>query len=126
RVLKRARAAQVEPTLILSSPYRRAVETSEEAADALDYKGKIVRTEALVPDASPTAVWDELRARRDESPVILASHEPLMSSTVAYLLNAPGLMVDMKKAALVRIDCDSFGSEPRGVLRWMLTPSLSQ
>ena len=125
RVLKRARAAEIAPGVIISSPYRRAVETAEEAVAALGYKGKIVLSSALVPDGTPAAVWDEIRARRDESSILLSSHEPLMSSTVAYLLGAPTLMVDMKKAALVRIDCEGFGSSPYGVLKWMLTPALA-
>jgi phosphohistidine phosphatase len=54
----------------------------------------------------------------------MASHEPLMSSLTAYLLGCPAMQVDMKKAALVRIDLDRFGPEPRGLLKWMLTPSV--
>jgi phosphohistidine phosphatase len=123
RVLKRANAAGVEPGVILSSPYRRALETAEIAADALAYRGKVVRTEALVPNASPREVWEEIRARRNEAAILLASHEPLMSSTLALFLASPALLVDMKKAALARVDCDRFGAEPRGVLKWMLTPA---
>jgi hypothetical protein len=29
----------------------------------------------------------------------------------------------MKKGALLRLDCDRIGTEPRGVLKWMLTPA---
>lgn len=112
------------PGLILSSPYRRAEETAEIAAEVLGYKGKIVKTPALVPEASPYGVWEEIRQRPDEPSVLLASHEPLMSSTVALLLGCPSMMVDMKKAALVRIDIDRFSRDPRGVLKWMLTPGI--
>src|SRR5437879_2772117 len=125
RVLKRARAAEVAPGVIISSPYRRAVQTAEEAAQVLGYKEKIVLAQALVPDAVPAGVWDEIRAHKDESSVLLAGHEPLLSSTMSYLLGSPTLMVDMKKAALVRVDCESFSREPRGVLKWMLTPALA-
>jgi phosphohistidine phosphatase len=125
RVLKRAKAADVSPSLILSSPYRRAVETAAIAADVLEYKGKIPETEALAPHGTPQAVWEELRARQGESAILLASHEPLMSTLAAFLLDSPALQVDMKKAALLRIDCDKLGRDPRGVLKWMLTPSLS-
>ena len=125
RVLKRARAADASPSLILSSPLKRAVQTAEEAAEALGYKGDIVQTKALIPEASPHEVWDEIRTHRNESAILLASHEPLMSATVAYFLGYPGLHVEMKKAALIRLDCDRFGAEPRGVLRWMLTPAVS-
>jgi len=125
RVLKRARQADVSPSLILSSPYRRALETAGIAAEALGYEGRLVHSAALVPDAAPRDVWEELRARRGESAILLASHEPLMSSAAAFLLGCPALQVDMKKAALVRIDCERLASEPRGVLKWMLTPAVT-
>ena len=125
RVMKRVGKAGVEPSLILSSPYRRALETADVAAEILKYTGKIVRTRALTPDASPVETWQEIRGRKDEAAILLASHEPLMSRLLAFLLDSPALRVDMKKAALVRVDCESFGPEPKGVLKWMLTPGLS-
>jgi phosphohistidine phosphatase len=121
RVLKRARSADLDPAVILSSPYRRAVETATVAAEVLGYKDAIVRTKALTPEASPFDTWEEIRSRKDEPSILLASHEPLMSSLVAFLLDSPAMMVDMKKAALVRIDCDRAGPKPRGILKWMLT-----
>ena len=124
RVLKRARTADLDPSLILSSPYRRAVETAAVAAEVLAYKGEIVRTRALVPEASPYDVWEEIRNRKTERAILLSSHEPLMSSVAAFLLDSPALRVEMKKAALVRIDCDRFGPKAAGVLKWMLTPGV--
>jgi phosphohistidine phosphatase len=123
RVLKRA---PIEPSLILSSPYKRAVETAEIAAETLGYKGKVVRTKALTPEASPYDTWAELRARQGESAVLLASHEPLMSTLAAFLLDSPALQTDMKKAALMRVDCEKLGTKPGGVLKWMLTPALCE
>jgi phosphohistidine phosphatase len=125
RVLKRARAAGADPSLILSSPFQRAVQTAEIAAEVLGYKAQIEQTRALVPDARPNEVWDAIRERKGEKAILLASHEPLMSSAVALLLGVPALMVDMKKAALVRVDCDRFGPQPACVLKWMLTPSVA-
>lgn len=124
RVLKRARTADLDPSLILSSPYRRALETASVAAEVLAYKGEIVRTRTLVPEASPFDAWEEIRKRKDERAILLCSHEPLMSSMAAFLLDSPALQVDMKKAALVRIDCDRFGPNAAGVLKWMLTPGV--
>ena len=125
RVLKRARASGVSLSLILSSPYRRAVQTAAVAGEVLEYSGKVVETRALIPDAPPQEAWDEIRGRHGESAILLASHEPLMSTLAAFLLGSPALQVDMKKAALVRIDCERFGREARGVLKWMITPALS-
>jgi len=125
RVLKRARAADVSPTLILSSPLRRALETAEIAKNVLDLKDDIVRTGALTPDSSPAAVWDEIRTHKNESAILLASHEQLMSSALAYLLDSPTLLVDFKKGALARVDCDRLGPKPKCVMKWMLTAGLA-
>jgi|SRR5271157_151725 len=125
RVLERARAAGAAPAAILSSPLRRAVQTAQAAAEVLHYSGKIVQTRALAPDAPPAGAWGEIRGHPQEAAVLLASHEPLMSSLAAYLLDSPTLVVDMKKAALVRIDCERTGPSPSGVLKWMLTPAVA-
>ncbi len=125
RVLKRAQEAGVTPTLILSSPLRRAVETAEIAAESLAYAGTIVRTSALVPNASPGAAWDEIRSRSGEDSILLASHEPLMSSLLAYLLAVPALQADFKKGALARVFCASTGPAPGCVLKWLFTPALA-
>jgi phosphohistidine phosphatase len=125
RVMKRARAAGAAPTLMLSSPYLPALETAAIAAEVLGHKDEIEQSAALTPDGRPEAVWALLRERKDEKSILLASHEPLMSSTVALLLGVPALQVDMKKAALVRLDCDRFAPQPACVLKWMLTPAVA-
>ena len=124
-VVKTARRAGLQPSLIISSPYVRAVQTANVAVETLGYKGEIVRIDALVPHGSPETLWRELRDYREESAILLAGHEPMMSRLVAYLLAAPALRVEMKKAAMVRIDVESVGVSPHGVLRWMLTPKLA-
>src|SRR6476620_7663922 len=107
RVLERAHQAGVRPSLILSSPYRRALETAEIAARELGYEGKIVRTPALIPDSSPQHVWDAIREHRNESAVLVAGHEPLFSATVAFLVGSTRAMVHFRKGALMRIDVET-------------------
>ena len=45
RVLKRAHAGGVRPGVILASPYKRAMETAQMAAETLEYRGEIVKTQ---------------------------------------------------------------------------------
>jgi len=123
RVLERARAAGVAPTLILTSPYRRAKETAQVAGQVLQC-GKIVASDALAPGSSPADIWEAICARRREDSLLLAGHEPLLGTTVAFLLGAPAIQVDLKKAGLVRIDEENFSGAPRGILKWMLAPRL--
>ncbi len=125
KVLTRAHKAGVSPTLILSSPFTRAMESAEIAARELAYNSEIVRTAALTPDSSPADVWAEIRAHRDEPAILLAGHEPLFSTVVAAVLGSARAMIEFKKGALVRIDFSTIGAEPRGVLQWMLTAKVS-
>jgi phosphohistidine phosphatase len=124
-VLKLARRGGVSPSLILSSPYLRAHQTAKIAARELEHNGDIELADSLVPHGTPENVWADLRDRSDEPAILLASHEPLLSTLVAWLLNSPSLRVDMKKAALVRIDVEGVRAVPHGVLRWMLVPKLA-
>jgi phosphohistidine phosphatase len=124
-VLRAAASAGVAPSLILTSPYKRALQTAQLAAEILDYKGDLVRTDALEPGSSPKTVWDQIRVHKDEPRILLAGHEPLFSRLTAYLLGAPNLQVDFKKGALACIELERFGAEPHGVLRWMLTSKLA-
>ena len=121
-VVKKARRAGVEPSLIVSSPYVRAVETAELAVEGFQYKGEVIRTETLVPHGHPEKVWNELRDYREQPSVLIAGHEPLLSHLAAYLLASPALRMEVKKAAMIRIDLGSLGAIPHGTLRWMITP----
>ena len=124
-VLKAAKDAGAAPDLILTSPYRRAVETAEIAASVIGYAGELVHAGALTPDASPAEVWTEIRAQKHFDEILLVGHEPLFSHLMAYLLGAPSLLVDFKKGALACVDIEHFSAEPHGILRWFLTPKLA-
>lgn len=125
-ILKAAREAGVAPTLVMTSPYRRAFETAELAAAELGYKGELVRTDTLIPAGKPEAAWDEVRVHQEEAQILLAGHDPLFTHLTGHLLGCPGLVIDFKKGAMVRIDLDRFGPAPRGVLKWMLVPKLAR
>ena len=116
--------AKATPSLILSSPLKRAIQTAEIAAKSLGYKEKIIQTQLLEPSGSPQAVWDEIRSHRSFPSLLLVGHNPLFSQLSAFLLASPTLEVDFKKGALLRVEIEGFSARPRGVLRWYLTPKL--
>lgn len=124
-MMKLARALGLAPDYVLASPYVRAVQTAEVAAAALGYEAGLVRTPALTPDSHPERVWDEVRVYRGAAQLLLVGHEPLLSMLSAHLLNAPALLVDFKKGALMRIEIEAAASAPRGVLRWFLPSKLA-
>jgi phosphohistidine phosphatase SixA len=85
----------------------------------------VALTKALLPGASPEAVWEEIRAHRAETALLLAGHEPLLSRTASYLLGSASVLVELKKGALVALVVDRFDAHPRGRLRWLLTARLA-
>jgi phosphohistidine phosphatase len=125
QVLRRAAAAKVQPDLILSSPYRRALGTAQIAAKELEVSEKIIQTRALTPERTPEEVWDEIRSHKESDELMIVGHEPLLSACVAHFLDAPTLLVEMKKGAIAKVTLDRFGAQPRGILRWLLTAKLA-
>jgi len=124
-VLNRARLADVSPSLILTSPYVRAAQTAELAAEILGYGKAVVRTDALLPSSSAAAVWREICSHGGERAVLLAGHEPLLSETASYLLGSDRVIVELKKGSLLFIEIEKLNRESAGVLKWMLTPRLA-
>lgn len=124
-LLRRLARAGVRPALVVTSPYLRARQTAEIARDVLAPDAMIVPARALAPGSTPQEAWEEIRLYANQPSVLCASHEPLCSELAAFLLGAPGLGIDFKKGALMRIDLDGVGPRPRGTLRWFVIPRLA-
>lgn len=125
KVLALGRRARMKPSLILSSPYKRAMQTAQIAAKELGYAEAIDTSRTLVPSGRPEEIWGEIRLQHDAKQLLLVGHEPCLSRLGAYLLGALELQIDMKKAGLLRIDVHGLGAQPRGVLKWLAAPKLT-
>jgi len=126
QVLQTAAKADVQPTLILTSPLKRAVQTAEIAKRVLGYHGAIVESKILAPGSTVEHVWEEIRVHRDEGSLLLTGHNPQFEQLAGYLLGNLNLKMEFKKGALLRLDIESFGAAPKGILRWCLTPKLAE
>lgn len=125
QILQVAGRADTNPTLILSSPLKRAVQTAEIAKEILACKSEIVCTKALLPASTAEQVWGEIRDNKNEPSLVLVGHNPLFANLPGYLLGQPELQVDFKKGAILRLDVEGFSSYPKGILRWYLTSKLA-
>jgi phosphohistidine phosphatase len=125
QVLQAASEAKVSPSLILTSPLRRTIETAELAREVLKSKAELVRCAALQPGTTVEKVWDEIRLYKDEPELLVVGHNPTFSDLAGYLLGSPTLQVDFKKGALMKIEIPSFSAAPRGALQWYLTAKLA-
>ncbi len=125
QVLEAASDSGVAPTLVISSPLKRALQTAEIARHVLGYKQQILHTKALTPGSTVEKVWDEIRVHRDEASILLVGHNPLFSDLAAYLIGSKTAQIHFKKGAIMRVDVESFVSQPKGTLRWYLTAKLA-
>jgi phosphohistidine phosphatase len=125
-VLARARAAKVTPSIIVASPFVRAVQTAEAAAKVLAPKARIIPSETLVPGSSPEALWKELRKQAVKGSVLIAGHEPLLGEAISFLVAVDHAVVDLKKGALACLIIDPKQKNPNGVLEWLITPKVCQ
>lgn len=124
-VLKSVAEAGPKPSLMLSSPLKRAVQTAEIASSAFGYEGEVLLSKVLLPGSSAEQVWGEIRSHRSEECIMLVGHNPLFDALGPYLLGTPSLQMDFKKGAILRVDIEAFGAQPRGILRWYVIAKLS-
>jgi phosphohistidine phosphatase len=91
--------------LVLASPYRRARQTAEPAAEALGLSG-IRTSRALEPDSDPDAILSEVGELAEE-PLLLVGHAPLLGHLLGRLvLGSPGGDIPLSKACAVHVSFD--------------------
>jgi phosphohistidine phosphatase len=108
---------------LLSSPYRRALETAEIFCRELGLPVKSIdTTKALLPDAPATAFLSELRAL-DAKHVLCFGHAPHVDRLVARLLGSRRPITQMKKSGVAGFDIVSL-AEGRARLAFFLPPAV--
>ncbi|MBI1353386.1 MAG: phosphohistidine phosphatase SixA [Acidobacteria bacterium] len=125
KVIATARAAGFAPDHILVSPYVRAVQTAQIAAEELAFEEPLIETDKLLPYSPPLEIWDELRDFRDSGQLLIVGHNPQLSELACTLLGTPGDAIAMKKAALACFELHGMGPQPQASLCWLLTPRLA-
>lgn len=111
----------IKPEAALSSPFLRAMQTAEIACEALGLpKKSIVKTEALLSEADPRAIFAEL-GRLGAREAICFGHAPHLDYAIAAALGARGEPTSLKKAGFAALDMDSL-APPQGRLNLLLTP----
>jgi phosphohistidine phosphatase len=124
QVAKGVAALGVEPDLLISSPYVRAMQTAEIFATALEYpKQKIRTTDLLKPGAEPGLFYKELAKDKDSAIVFCFGHAPQLDDLVAAGLGTKHHVTSLKKAGIAALELKRI-SPPSGELLWLSTPKL--
>lgn len=108
------------PSLLLSSPYTRAMQTSEYVRDARDPAADIEQTDALEPERPPADLLRVLRGR-DAELVIVVGHEPHLGLLASWVTcGSTDTHVELKKGAACLIRFDDGLAKGAGLLRWLM------
>lgn len=125
KIAEGMRVLEVEPDVILASPYVRARRTAEIAAAALGARTRLLFSDHLAPGGDPerlvrTVVEDHPGARS----VLLVGHEPGMSTLMSVLLSGgEDVAILFKKGGLARLTTENLRHARCATLEWLLTPS---
>ena len=109
--------------LILSSPYRRTMQTASIASQYLCDAGPF-ESNLLLPGAEPVQFLTELQEKwGDYQNVMAVGHEPDMSLILSYLVTGDtGMEVKFKKGTLCCVELPSDSEWIPGQFLWMMTP----
>ena len=108
---------------ILTSPLERARQTAKIVAQTLQLENQLAEIDQLCPDQSVKDLLSGLVAYSGAKKILLIGHEPLLSSTVSYLLSGKaGSAIQFKKGGLCCLEVDGMPPQKSAVLQWALTP----
>ncbi|MGD9765108.1 MAG: phosphohistidine phosphatase SixA [Candidatus Binatia bacterium] len=125
RVAMGLRMLGIQPSVILSSPLRRAEETAQIVAQLLSPTPTLELYPPLAAGAEPEAVLKNLRVGRGVQQVLLCGHEPDLGRLGSYLLTGTADLLQMpfKKAGVAAFSVNAIPPRAPALLDWFLTPA---
>jgi len=111
----------VKPSLLITSPYVRALQTAEIFAEVLAYpREKLRESAALRPGSSPSDFMKEL-AHSKAAEVMCFGHAPHMDQLISHIVGARSVFTALKKAGVA---CLELESASKGALLWLYPPKI--
>lgn len=107
----------VEPSLILTSPLARAMQTADILAESLSYIGPVVVTGELSPGFDIAALRRLFERFHGVDDLVIVGHEPDLSGVVSSLLSLKGGF-SFKKGAAIKLKCDETFNKPAS-FKWL-------
>ncbi len=114
----------VKPDAILSSPHRRCMDSAAIVANELGIPSiNIGKSESLLPNASPTALLEQLK-KIDLKRILCVGHCPHLDQFISLVCksNASMPMCSLTYAGAASLEVDL--EEPEGYVNWMLTAEI--
>ncbi len=122
-IAKSLKRVGLQTDRIYTSPLRRARETAEIAAKALNIR-TLEEWDELKPDGSKAELYRKLARLEQNSRPILVGHEPYLTSMIGEIIGTTGAKIVLKKGGIGKVRITSFTPRISGELRWLLTPKI--
>ena len=122
-IAKSLKTVGLQTDRIYTSPLRRARETAEIAAKALNIR-TLEEWDELKPDGSKAELYRKLARLEQNSRPILVGHEPYLTSMIGEIIGTTGAKIVLKKGGIGKVRITSFTPRISGELRWLLTPKI--
>jgi phosphohistidine phosphatase len=115
----------IQPDLILSSPFVRALQTAQILAKGLKYRKDIVFSDSLTPPGNTDALIGEINEKYTVDELVLVGHEPALSGLVGTLTaGSPAIGINFKNGGICCLSVDDLRVERKAALDWLLTPKI--
>jgi phosphohistidine phosphatase len=116
-------SGKVRPGKILTSPYVRAVQTAEIAAEVWGIKNRVEFSDSLLPLCGAADTLTACKAAGVDE-IMVVGHNPHLSYFVSECISGGSAYTSLKKASVTCIEFESAPEIGRGNLKWMITPGI--
>lgn len=117
-------ALNVQPDVIISSPFKRATQTASLIGNEIGYESKLQLDAAMQPQASFADFRRLLEKYARHEAIMVVGHNPSITEFLARIINKSGAeaLIEFKKGAVARADTERNSAR----LNWFLTPKMAR
>ena len=109
--------------VLVTSPYTRAVQTSDLLAKAYGNETSRETTDTLEPERAPEDFLRWITARQGIETAIVVGHEPHLGTLVTWLMTGSSdSRIQLKKGGACLLEFDERPAKGGATLRWLLSP----
>jgi phosphohistidine phosphatase len=117
-------ATNVQPEVIVSSPFKRATQTASLIGNEIGYEGKLQLDPAMQPEASFADFRRMLEKYAKYEAVMVVGHNPSITEFLGRIITKSGseALLEFKKGAVARAETVRQAAR----LNWFLTPKMAR
>jgi len=117
-------AMNVQPDVIVSSPFKRATQTASLIGNEIGYEGKIQLEPAMQPEASFADFRRMLEKYAKHEAIMVVGHNPSITEFLGRIVTKSGseALVEFKKGAVARVETVRQAAR----LNWFFTPKMAR